>query len=295
MATLIALLVGGAFTAAIYALSSVAFTISYSTTKDFNIAQGASFALGGYSLYTCMNELHIGIVLSLVVTVLIGSVFGALIEIVVYSRLRRSSGLSLGLFVASLGLLTLVDNVLVFICGPVPVQPSVFYLGNTVHLGGTLATTLLQIVTLFLSLIVIAFVSILYNRTKLGKTLRAVSDSPFMARCIGVSLSRTYLFAYLISSGIAALAGALLAFDVGATSNDAISFTLIAIMVVLLTGVGHAAYSFLVAFVVGLAQSVLLVIFPDKWIEAVVFLAFLIVILLRPSGRVVRSQRGMSV
>ncbi len=295
MLTLFALLVSGLFTAVIFALCSLAFTVSYSATHDFHIAQGAVFAIGGYVTYACVNDFHLSIPLSLVIAVLVGAGLGVLIEVLLYSRLRRSSGVSLGLFLASLGLLTLLTNMFVLIFGVSPVQPNVAYLGNTVRLGLGVNTTVLHIISLVLAVFVIALIEFLYRRTKLGKVMRAVSDSPYMARCIGISVPRAYIYAYALASGIAALAGGLLAFEIGASSENAISITLIAIMVVLLTGTGHFVSSFVTAMVVGLFQSLILISLPEKWIEVIVYSIFLALILFRPNGIVSKGIRAKGV
>ena len=110
------LFVNGLIAGGIYSLVALGFGLIYSTTRFFHFAHGAVYAVGAYLTYACWLfglSLYIAIPLAIIGT----SILGALLDIGIYRPLRQRGASSLILLIASLGLFTVIQNLISLVFG----------------------------------------------------------------------------------------------------------------------------------------------------------------------------------
>src|ERR1035437_1335646 len=177
----------GIVTAAILALSAVAFTLEYAVTNVANVAHGEILTVGAYTAYLVHQWTG-----SAIAAAIAAALAGGLVALAMYSSLIgpfiRYGASPTVIFIATLGMSFVIQNVLVIFFGAANVAYSLDP-GAPQHLGPFLLTPLdVEIVVSAIAITVVLFVII--SRTKFGKALRAVSKNRELARVTGINATR---------------------------------------------------------------------------------------------------------
>lgn len=127
------------------------------------------------------------------------------------------------------------------------------------------------------------------NRTPEGKALRAASDNPIAATYVGIDVQRAHRIAFAIGTGIAAVAGALLATSYPAQPYIGLDFIITMFAGVVLGGLGSILGAFWGGLTIGIVQQVSALVLPTQLQNTAIFAVFLLIILYRPNGFFGRS------
>jgi branched-chain amino acid transport system permease protein len=114
--------------------------------------------------------------------------------------------------------------------------------------------------------------------------MRATADDPLSAGGVGVNVRRIHVIAFMVGSGLAGLAGTLIATFNAAAPSIGNNFIIIMFLAVVLGGLGSVAGATLGAFVVGLVQSMSGLLLPLQLQNVMLFLVFVLILLVRPQG-----------
>lgn len=276
------ILANGLLAGSIYALVAVGFAIIYSTGKFFHFAHGAVYSVAAYVAYYFVVYLHFAVVAAIGLAMIFACVLGALVQTVVYRPLSRRGGTSLALLLASLGVATLLQNIIPLVFGDAPKS-----FGSVATEGISLWSarlTCLQVITMATSMVVCATVAIAWHRTSIGRIAQAVADDRELSIIMGVNVDRVLVIAIGIGSALAGLAAVLAALDTGITPSVGMSVLLIAVVGVVIGGVGSVLGAVLGAMLVGLVQSTSAWVLPTQWQDAAVFLTLIFFLVARPQG-----------
>jgi branched-chain amino acid transport system permease protein len=277
------LLATGLVVGSLYALCAVGWGLIYGTTLHFHVAHGAVFALAAYYAYAAQKLLHLPLLAAVAVAVLAAAATGLLIDLLVYQQLEKRGAFRTSIFISSLGLLIVLENVLAVVFTPDPMRMDVGALSTAVIIGPVFLTYL-HILTVVLAVVGYGLLTAFLNRSRWGQAIRAVSSNPEMARTVGINLSRVHLLAYAIGSAISAPAGILVAMDVGAEPFRGTRFVLLASVGVIMGGIGSIPGAMLGGLFLGLLENLGIWKLPSEWQSAISFGVFLVFILVRPRG-----------
>jgi branched-chain amino acid transport system permease protein len=207
MERLIQTLVDGVATGSLYGALALAVVLIFRTTGIVNFAQGE---MAMFSTFVAWGLLQAGLPLGLAIlaTLALSFVGGMLIERVIIRPVE--GGEVLTLVIVTLGLFILTNSGAGWIWGfENRGFPSIFP-EDTVSLAGVdVAFESLGIVALLLAVVGVLF--LLFQRTKVGLAIRAVSIDPDSSRLAGISVGRTLMIGWGIAALVGALAGALIA------------------------------------------------------------------------------------
>lgn len=272
------LVVGG-----LYVLCALGWGLIYGTTLHFHVAHGAVFTLAAYYAYAGQKLLGLPLAAAVVAAIAAAALSGLLIDFLIYQPLERRGAIRTTLFIASLGLLTLIENLLAILFTPDPLRMDVGQLADAVQLGPVYLTRLHLI---SVACAVIGFLALMaFLRYSLwGRAIRAVSSSPEMARTVGIDLRRVHLLTYAVGSAISAPAGILLAMDVGVEPYRGTTFVLLASVAVILGGIGSIPGALLGALVLALLENLGVWKIASEWQSSISFGVFLFFIVVRPRG-----------
>ena len=276
-------LVNGLVLGGIYAMVAIGFSIIFTTTRTFHFAHGAIYLFAGYAIYFVTESLRWSLWVALLIAAALAVGLGVGIERFVYRPLRARRATALALFVAALGLLIFLQNLISVLFGS-QAKPIVLPdLGPPLIMGDVVVTRvgLLQVLT---ALVLLALALALLRWTTLGRALRAVASNKEMAAVIGVDVGRVYLQAFALGS-LAIVPAALL--NSATTGLDPSLGGLIMLMTmvsVIVGGVGSVAGAALGGFLIGGIQGLSGGYLPLAWQNGVVFGVLMVFIVLRPTG-----------
>jgi branched-chain amino acid transport system permease protein len=276
------LLFNGLIAGALYALITLGFAVIYNGTRIFHLAHGGVFAFGAYMLWTFNILLGLNIAVAFFVSIALSAAFGILIEALVYRPLRaRKSGAD-AVVVASLGIIILTQATLALVFGTdtLFMHEGALY---TYEFDGIVLSRL-HIVIAAVAIVVFPMLHYFISYTKYGRAVRALADNPDLLQLFGVDRDRLYILIFGLGSGLAALAGGLIAFDSGAQPEMGFHIMFVALTAVIVGGVGYLPGAAAGGLIVGLLQNLSLWSFAQRWQDIVVFGALIVFLLVRPQG-----------
>jgi branched-chain amino acid transport system permease protein len=277
-------LITGLILGGLYALIAVGLSLQYGVGRVLNVAHGEFIILGAlatFSLYTVAG-IHPLVAISIVAPALV--ILGFVLDRTMYNDLRRTSvnddhfeGRSL---LVSFGLLFVAQNLMLMYWGSGLVGYSV--MSTPVELFGA-RYGLNRIITLVVAVTVSVAFYLFIRFARLGKAIRAAAERPDMAEALGVNRKRVLAICFGLGAGLAGLAGVLYSMMFEIQASRGIELTVIAIVVVVVGGLGSITGSLLGGFLLGMVIA--FVNYIDPSLTLVAFYAiFILVLIVRPSG-----------
>ena len=281
----------------IYALMALGLTFIFSILKVINFAHGEFYMIGGYASYSVLStftELHP--LWSVPIAGLIAALLGLLFEFAFLrpmhqERIERPSEYSI---LITLGLSFFLMNLALAVFGPYPHRPPSFFQG-TVKLGFVNISADRLTAGVF-SLVALALLLLIIQKTWLGKALRAVSQDKQAAAVLGINPLAMNTIAFAIGTGLAAISGALLAPSFSVSPDVGAVPSIRSYIIIVLGGMGSIPGSILGGLLIGLVESLGAGYFPDPsraltYKTVFGLIIFVLVLLLRPTGLFGREEQ----
>ncbi len=271
------------FSASIYLIVSISFNCIFSTSNFFHFAHGAMFMLGAYFLYLLVIILHVSFAATLIISVILVAILGVANNQYIYKPIRKIGGTPLILLIASLGVYTVLQNLvsLFFGDGTKSVRSGVVKEGVEV-LGARI--TPVQIVIIISGIILAVLTWALLKYTRIGKASRAVANNPNLAEIYGINKEKIYNFVFAYGSTLAAIGGILSALDTDMTPTMGFHPLMMGVIAMIIGGVGSIPGIVLGALLLAFSQNLAAWYLPSQWQDAIAFAIMLIFLLFRPQG-----------
>jgi branched-chain amino acid transport system permease protein len=288
-----ALLVAGLKLGAIIALSAVGLSLVFGVTGLVNFAHAEMVTLGAVAAYF-FHASELGpqwpLVLAAVPAVLIGSGFGWIQEKWLWRPLRgRHTGL-VAMMVVSIGMSFAARNLILIVFGGEPrAYPDFAGQAPIEVLGITMVPK--HLVTIAVSLVVLAGVGLFLQRSRSGTAMRAVADDADLAESSGIDVDRVILITWTLAGGLAALGGIFFGLTEVVQWDMGFKLLLLIFAAVVLGGLGTAYGAMVGGFVVGVAVEMSTLIFPNELKTAVGLGVLIVMLLIRPQGLLGSKER----
>jgi branched-chain amino acid transport system permease protein len=278
------IVVAGLLMGGIYALIAVGFSLQYGVARVLNISHGEFMMLGAFITWMLYRVFGVNPLVSLAICGPIILIIGFLLYRTVFTRLRTSSE-SIGAYegssmLASFGLLFIIQNVAILIWGTDIKGYS--YLSFGVNLGGAIFAAN-RLLTLLFAVVIGAVFYLFLARTRLGKAIRAAAQDPGTAGLMGVNIKRVLALCFGFGALMAGFGGTLISMCYSIQPTMGFQYTIIAIIVVVLGGLGSMVGSFIGGFVLGLIGSIVSYWQPALSLTAY-YLLFIVLLLAKPTG-----------
>jgi branched-chain amino acid transport system permease protein len=273
------LLMGG-----IYALIAVGLSLQYGVARVLNISHGEFIMLGAFATWMLFTMAGINPLISLVMSAPVIFLIGFYLHKTLFKSLLNSS-VSMDIFesksmLATFGLLFIIQNIAILIwTADIKGYP---YLNYGVSLWGAVFAAN-RLVTLLFAVIIGAAFYLFLARTRLGKAIRAAAQDPKTAGLMGVNINQVLALCFGLGAMMAGFAGALLSMCYPISANMGMEYAIIAIIVVVLGGLGSIVGSFIGGFILGLIGSIVIYFEPSLTIVAY-YAIFSLLLLARPTG-----------
>ena len=282
----------GFVTASVLAISAVGLSLQFGITNYINFAYGDFMALGAYLTYVLNAELlHLSVWVALVGGSLLMGVLAVLLNQFLLSPFARRFNKTFYVMIVTFGLSLIILNVIYSIWGP-NVRAYNLVIERVVHLGPFLLTTY-QLVVIAMSIVVMLAVHLMLKLTRLGKSMRAMSDNTTLAMTSGIDTRRITTITWFLSGTLAGLAGSVLGITEGNLTPAAGElFLFIIFAAVIVGGVGSIYGAMAGAVLIGLATEVSAAFIDPAYKLDVAFVILILTLLFRPSGLFARAGKG---
>ncbi len=273
---------------AIYALVALGFTLVYAATGAINFAQGEFYMLGGMLSVWAYAGLGLPLPLAGLVGVAMTALVGGVFELLAVRP--RKDGDLLAIIIITVGGSMVLSSAARHLFGPLEKALPAFTSTGTVSIFGAV----LEIQSLWiLGLTTLAVVALwyLYNRTSLGRAMRACAVNRDAARLVGIDPRRIVTVSFMLAAALGALAGLAVtpltqtAFDVGP------SVGIKGFAAAILGGLGNPIAAVAGGIVLGMLESMSIAFISSTYKDAIALVVLLGVLFWRPQGIFGASRR----
>ncbi len=284
LVTVLDVVIGGLLIGGIYALIAMGLSLQYGVARVLNISHGEFIMLGAFGTWLLFATFDINPLISLVIVGPAIFVIGFILHRTLFRKLSKSSP-SVAVFegnslLATFGLLYIIQNIAIIIWSTSSRGYS--FLASPVNLGGAIFATN-RLVTLGFALGIGLAFYIFLARTRMGKAIRAAAQDPSAAELMGVNINRVLALCFGFGALMAGLAGVLYSMCFSIQATMGLGFTVIAIIVVVLGGLGSIPGSFIGGFILGIIGQIVTHYEPSLSLSAY-YLIFIVMLLVRPTG-----------
>jgi len=282
----IQLLVAGIGTGSIYALIALGFNVVFKSTGAMNFAQGEWVVMGGMTsalLFAATNN----ILLACLAAVLIIIVVGIVSERLVIWPLRRPNALLITL--VSIGLAICTRSLVMLVLGKKPVGYPGFSSTATLEVAGiTVQTQTLWIIGV--TLVFLIAMHLFFERSIMGKALRAAAADRDAAAIVGVRVETTVMLSFAIAALAGALAGAIITPLTLSSYDQGAMFGFKGFSAAMLGGVGSLPGAIVGGLALGLLEAFGSFYISSDFKDAIAFAVLLLILFVRPSGFLGRAD-----
>ena len=281
MSLFVSQLFNGLQTGSVYALVALGYSMVYGIILLLNFAHGDIIMVGAYTAFYAMTAFHLHPILSVVLAVVTSTLLGVVIEKVAYTPLRSAPRLSL--LITAIGISCLLENGAQLLFGADTKSMDTLVPGNVSF--GSITISYTAILTIIVAVIAMVALTLLVQKTKLGKAMRAVSEDMGAAQLMGISLNKTISFTFAVGSALAGIGSVLYLCAYSQASPTMGSMLgLKAFVAAVLGGIGSIPGAMIGGFAIGLLEALVAAVGLSVWKDAVVFAILIVVLLVKPSG-----------
>jgi branched-chain amino acid transport system permease protein len=274
-------IVNGLFTGGIYALVAIGLTLIYGVMLILNFAHGEFLMLGMYISFWAFSLLGLDPYLSAPIAAVLIFAVGAAIQRGLVQRVLTSHPLNQ--IILLLGVSTLLIGLVQFFWTAEPRAIHVSYETEVLTFAG-LRFSIPRMVAFFSAMVIALALYIFLLYTKIGKAIRAVSQSRDAALLMGINVKFIYLLTFGIGAAVTAVGGVLLTPNYKLIPTIGQAFSVTAFVVVVLGTMGNFIGAFLGGLIIGVVEAFAGFIFGGDVKIIASMLVFILILLFKPSG-----------
>ena len=278
-------IVSGILVGAVYGLAALGLSLAFGVLRVLNVAHGELIMVGGYPTFFMFSLLGIDPFVSAVVVFALLMLMGLVLHRLLFAHIVRSNeasriknslligfGLTLILHTAAVRLFS-ADNRTIF--------TAYSTLAWTV---GSIRLPVVKLAGLAIAILAAVMLDLFQTRTTWGKALRATSEDWTIAALTGINVQRVYLVSFALAAGLAGLTGVLISVGFSINPSIGLQWTLKALIVVVLAGLGSVRGTLLAGILLGVAEAISSLHLGGEYREIVGLVIFLVFLSFRPQG-----------
>ncbi|MDR6662999.1 branched-chain amino acid transport system permease protein [Tardiphaga robiniae] len=286
-AVLTGLVLGG-----MYALIAMGLTLQYGVARIMNLSYGEFLigaAFASYWLFTgwALNPLA-GLAFVIPVSFGISYLLYRVLLTPLVRRARTRDALEVDSILATFGMMFIVQGIMLTMFGGAYFSYSFLAVPVTI-VGEVLALN--RLIAFGLAVVVGLALYLTLTRTRIGTSIRAVAVDPIAAQLVAIDVARTSALAFALGGALVASAGVLISMFLTFSATSGVVFTMKALIVVVMGGVGNLLGCLVAGLALGLSEALVATFIDPGLTLAVNFALFLGVLLVKPAGIFGRAQR----
>lgn len=277
-------LIKGISLGSVYSIIALGYTMVYGIAKMLNFAHGDIIMVGGFVIYSLMSLAGLNPLISVLAAIVICTLLGVTIEGIAYRPLRKAS--SLAVLITAIGVSYFLQNVALLVYGSNPKSfTSVIKVPALKLAEGKLTITGETLVTIPLCIIIMVILNLFIKKSKMGRSMIAVSEDKDAAVLMGVNVNKTIAITFAIGSALAAVASALMFSTYPNLSPTSGAMPGIkAFVAAVFGGIGSIPGAMIGGILLGIIQILSSAYISTQLADAIVFLILILVLLIKPTG-----------
>lgn len=273
----------GLMIGAVYSLIAVGYTLVFGVVRLLNMAHGEAFMVAGIVGALAGTRLGLPLWESILLALVVCLVVGMVIHIACFRYISRN--VEEAPLIATLGLGLILKNIA---ANATASEPAVFETTNLdlpdLQVAGIIISPI-DLVILCSSIVLMAALARMITSTRLGRQLRAVAGNPLAARLMGINESRVTMYAILISTVLAGVAGILVGLRFGKVSPYVgMTVGLKGIGIMVIGGLGNVYGAMVSGLLIGLAEGLAVAYLGGAYTDMILWILLIATLMVRPQG-----------
>ncbi|MBW2052656.1 MAG: branched-chain amino acid ABC transporter permease [Deltaproteobacteria bacterium] len=265
----------------VYALLAIGFSLIFGVARIVNIAHTAFYMIAAYCIYFITNSLNLHPLLGMLTAIVLVTLIGLISYKFFIDPIREHEA---AVLIATIALAMILQEVMLLIfTGDFLSVPSLIK-GYMEFFGVRIAFQ--QLLTIGVALVILAAVWVLLRKTRLGLAIRSTADDREVANLMGMNVAQVAMMTMGVSVALAAFTGAVVVPLTILNPHMWMHPLIMMMAVVVLGGLGSIKGSFVGAYILGMAESLVVFLIPmGSFLKGSVALSIMILVLLiRPEG-----------
>jgi branched-chain amino acid transport system permease protein len=271
--------ISGLLAGSLYAMVALGLGLIFGVMRVLNVAHGPLLMLGAYTTFWLFHWIGLNPYLSLLVSMPALFVVGVVLQRLLVRRVVDAPELSSLLLTFGVSIATVNLAQLAFTSD----LRSVEYLTGSFGVG-PFAFSKSRVIACAFALVITAGAFYFLQKTRLGKAIRAVSQSREVAQVCGINVQGIHMLAFGIAAALAAAGGTLIAVMVAIQPEMGQVYTFKSFLVIVLGGAGNYPGALLGGLLLGLIEQLSSLFLTTQVNEAVAYILLVLVLLVRPTG-----------
>lgn len=284
-------LINGLVIGSTYALVTIGFNMVYGVLELTNFAHSSFYMLAAYIgqfillKFFMTISVPIALIITFLTSIIITAFLGALMDKIALEPIRIKKGAPISSLISTVGVQTIINNSVLLIFGTVPLYfPDLLKLGKFTIYGGTVVQWI-QVLILIMTLIIMLVLTFIVTRTRLGKSMRAISQNQVAARLMGININRVITLTFFIGTTVAGISGLMVAMYYQRVDTlMGASVGLKSFAAAVLGGMGSLPGAAIGGLLIGLFETLFAAYISSGYRDIVAFVILILVLLIRPSG-----------
>lgn len=275
----------GILVGALYGLVALGLSLVFGVTKFLNVAHGELLMFGGYASFWAFSLLGLDPFLTIPITIVFLLLIGALLYKLVFSRtvkLPEESKIKNTLLVA-FGLSVILQNLALRFWTADERGITTSYAGTAFTILGV-RFPVMRVASLVVAIIFLVALQLFLRKTYTGKAIRATVQDWEAASLMGIDIHKVYLLSFSLGAALAGVAGTLVTINYSIMPTMGLGWTLKALIVMVLGGLGNIPGTLVGGLVLGVTESATSFFISSNYREVAGLILFLLVLIFRPQG-----------
>ncbi|CAH0233601.1 branched-chain amino acid ABC transporter permease [Microbacterium sp. Bi128] len=270
------------------ALAAIGISLIFGTTGVNNFAHGEMLTFGAIIFYV-FTSMGWNLLLAVLLTVALSAALGWTQDAVLFKPLRKRGVGLVQVLIVTIGLSIVLRYLYLY-----------FFDGGTRNIDtgitenvtiGPVTITLTSLISMGVSVVMLAAVAYFLTRTRIGKATRAVSDNASLAAASGINVDRVIRIVWVLAGALTGLSGVLYGLYRGVTWDMGFAILLLLFAAVTLGGLGSAFGALVGSLIIGIITELSTIVIPPDLRYAVALIVLIGVLLFRPQGVLGRKER----
>jgi branched-chain amino acid transport system permease protein len=264
-----------------YALMALGLTMIFGILEVINFAHGEIYMVGAFMTLYFTTLLGVPFLLAIPISMVGAALLGLMIQKVVFRPIIGKPMIN-GMLL-SFGLSVFIVNLSILLFKADPRSLESGYAQVNIHFFG-LQITLERLLAIIVAILLVSLLYLFIQRTKVGRTMRAVAEDREAAQAVGVNIARIYLLTFAIGCALAASAGSITGAIFFVSPIMGWAPAIKSFVVVILGGFGNINGAILASLILGVFESLGSGYISYAYKDAYAFIILLLAFLLKPEG-----------